>query len=173
MNCCSLKPLMSGMVCCTTIGNLNNLCPAVYRSYCCINIASLTLSVDRNGTGELQYRTPECKEVECGALNRQASVRILALPLTSCDLGPATQPSPMYESNYMTLFFKRNRMRWRNFSSQVELRQERKELFIFFQLFCQKQSISDLAILSEYDTKIEELCLNYPLQKLMSYLKKM
>ena len=58
------------------------------------------------------------------------------------------------------------------FHSSVKLRQERKESFSFLQLFCQKQSISDLAIFSEYDTKIEELCLNYVLVKLISYLKR-
>lgn len=47
-------------------------------------------------------------------------------------------------------------------------RQEKKEPFHFFsQLLCKKQSISDLAIFSECNIKIEELCLNYLLLKLI------
>lgn len=122
INCCSLKPLKSGMVCCTT-DNLNNLCYYILAIllYQCSQTNVIRLSVGRKGTGELQCRTPEWEEVKCGALNRQASIRILALPLTSCDLGPVTWPPWMYESNYMTFqqcdtFFKMSRMRWRNFS---------------------------------------------------------
>lgn len=75
-------------------------------------VPRLMPAADRNGAGGLQCRSPGWEEGECGGLNRQASVRIPAPPLTSCDLGPVTQPSCMYDSNDMTFqlcdtFFKK------------------------------------------------------------------
>lgn len=159
INCCSLKPLKSGMFCCTT-DNLNNLCCYVLAIllYQCPQTNGICLSVGRKGTGKLQCRTPEREEAKCGALNRQASVRILALPLTSCDLGPVTWPPCMYESNYMTFqlcdtFFKMNRMRWRNLSF-LSRTKKGKNHSIFFSCSA-RSSLFLTVIFSEYEIKIE------------------
>lgn len=70
-----------------TWNNLSLLCTghtAVLR------VSSLMSAIDRNGTGEPHSRIPGWEEVEYEAPNRQALGRILALPLTSGDLGQVT-----------------------------------------------------------------------------------
>lgn len=78
----------------------------------------------------------------CGGTNNSSfpgiEIRspVLALPLTSCDLGPVTWPPWMYESNYMTFqqcdtFFKMSRMRWRNFSFPSRTKKGKKHSIFF------------------------------------------